>query len=138
MLTHAGSPLNPRSWGRDLPRGGGAGRSPSNSRFLRRSDGHGCTFRRDCRGDRLARRRERALRAATLRLKAIFSALTRSGMRPVPAPYDSHADTFARRLRDMDAVLVWVDPDAGGRNRNALDGISSRVGRIVASAPIPT
>ena len=38
--------------------------------------------------------------------------------------------TFARRLRDMDAVLVWVNPVDAGRNRNALDDIL----RDVASA----
>ena len=60
----------------------------------------------------------------TGRLKAIFAALTRGGMRPVPAPYDErHADAFARRLRDMDAALVWVNPVDAGRNRKALDDI---------------
>jgi hypothetical protein len=74
-----------------------------------------------------------ALQPETGRLKAIFAALTRSGMRPVPAPYDERqAHAFARRLREMDAVLVWVNPVDAGRNRKALDDIL----RDVASAGV--
>jgi len=73
----------------------------------------------------------------TGRLNAIFSALIRSGMRPVPAPYDErHADAFARRLRETDAVLVWVNPIDAGRNRKALRySARGRVGRIVRQRP---
>jgi hypothetical protein len=49
-------------------------------------------------------------------------------MRPEPAPYDEgHSGAFAQRLRDMDAVLVWVNPVAAGRNRKALDNILREV-----------
>jgi hypothetical protein len=69
----------------------------------------------------------------TGRLKAIFSALTRGGIRPVPAPYDERqADAFAQRLRETHAVLVWVNPLDAGRNRKALDDIL----RDVASAGV--
>lgn len=75
----------------------------------------------------------------TGRLNAIFSALIRSGMRPVPAPYDErHADAFARRLRETDAVLVWVNPIDAGRNRKALDDILREVasaGSFVSAHP---
>ena len=41
-----------------------------------------------------------ALQPETSRLKAIFAAVSRSGMRPEPEPYDEgHADAFGRRLR---------------------------------------
>src|SRR5437660_2398269 len=64
----------------------------------------------------------------TGRLKAIFAALSRRGMRPEPAPYDErHSGAFAQRLRDMDAVLVWVNPVDAGRNRTALDNILREV-----------
>jgi hypothetical protein len=60
----------------------------------------------------------------TGRLKAIFAALIRTGLRPEPAPYDeSHADAFIRRLHQVDAVLVWVNPIDAGRSRKALDEI---------------
>jgi hypothetical protein len=69
-----------------------------------------------------------ALQPETGRLKAIFAALSRRGMRPEPAPYDEgHSGAFAQRLRDMDAVLVWVNPVAAGRNRKALDNILREV-----------
>jgi hypothetical protein len=73
------------------------------------------------------------LQPETGRLKAIFAALGRRGMRPEPAPYDErHSGAFARRLREMDAVLVWVNPIDAGRNRTALDEIL----RDVASAGV--
>jgi hypothetical protein len=65
-----------------------------------------------------------ALQPESGRLKAIFAALSRSGLRPEPAPYDErHSGAFAQRLREMDAVLVWVNPVDAGRNRTALDEI---------------
>jgi hypothetical protein len=74
-----------------------------------------------------------ALQPETGRLKAIFAALKRAGMRPEPAPYDEgHAGAFTRRLRGMDAALVWVNPVDKGRNRKALDAIL----REVASAGV--
>jgi hypothetical protein len=74
-----------------------------------------------------------ALQPETSRLKAIFAALGRRGMRPEPAPYDeAHADAFGRRLRELDAVLVWVNPLDAGRSRKALDDIL----REVASAGV--
>jgi hypothetical protein len=67
------------------------------------------------------------------RLKAIFAALSRRGMRPEPAPYDErHSGAFAQRLGAMDAVLVWVNPIDAGRNRTKLDEIL----RDVASAGV--
>src|SRR5438270_11918887 len=69
-----------------------------------------------------------ALQPENGRLKAIFAALSRSGLRPEPAPYDErHSGAFAQRLRDMDAVLVWVNPVDAGRNRTALDNILREV-----------
>jgi hypothetical protein len=74
-----------------------------------------------------------ALQPETGRLKAIFAALSRRGMRPKPAPYDErHPGAFAQRLRGMDAVLVWVNPIDAGRSRKALDDIL----REVASAGV--
>ena len=65
-----------------------------------------------------------ALQPETGRLKAIFAALERAGLRPQPAPYDErHADAFTQRLREADAALVWVNPLDKGRNRKALDAI---------------
>jgi hypothetical protein len=72
-----------------------------------------------------------ALQPETGRLKAIFAALNRRGLRPEPAPYDEgHSGAFARRLREMDAVLVWVNPIDVGRNRTALDEILREVASI--------
>ena len=69
-----------------------------------------------------------ALQPETGRLKAIFAALNRRGMRPEPAPYDErHSDAFTQRLHSMDAVLVWVNPIDAGRNRTALDDILREV-----------
>jgi hypothetical protein len=74
-----------------------------------------------------------ALQPETGRLKAMFAALHRGDLRPEPAPYDEcHADAFAQRLREMDAVLVWVNPIDAGRSRKALDEIL----RDVAAAGI--
>src|SRR5947209_16211736 len=65
-----------------------------------------------------------ALQPETGRLKAIFAALSRAGLRPEPAPYDeAHAAAFTQRLREADAALVWVNPVDKGRNRKALDDI---------------
>jgi len=75
----------------------------------------------------------------TGRLQAIFAALTRSGFRPEPAPYDErHSDTFAKRLQSVDAVLVWVNPIDAGRNRKALDNIlreTASAGVFVSADP---
>jgi hypothetical protein len=69
-----------------------------------------------------------ALQPESGRLKAIFAALSRRGMRPEPASYDErHAGAFAQRLREMDAVLVWVNPVDAGRSRKALDDILREV-----------
>jgi hypothetical protein len=75
----------------------------------------------------------------TGRLKAIFAALTRSGYRPEPAPYDErHSDKFAKRLHSVNAVLVWVNPIDSGRNRKALDNIlreTASAGVFVSAHP---
>src|SRR5947209_3996132 len=69
-----------------------------------------------------------ALQPETGRLKAIFAALSRRGMRPEPAPYDErHSGAFTERLREMHAVLVWINPIDAGRNRTALDDILREV-----------
>lgn len=69
----------------------------------------------------------------TGRLKAIFAALTRRGMKPEPAPYDEgHADALTKELHSMNAVLVWVNPIDRGRNRKGLDEIL----RDIASAGV--
>jgi hypothetical protein len=74
-----------------------------------------------------------ALQPETGRLKAIFAALNRAGLRPEPAPYDeAHGAAFAQRLCQIDAALVWVNPVDKGRTRKALDGIL----REVASAGV--
>lgn len=64
----------------------------------------------------------------TGRLKAIFGALNRRGMKPEPAPYDERrSDAFIQRLHQMQAVLVWVNPIDAGRSRKALDDILREV-----------
>ena len=69
-----------------------------------------------------------ALQPETGRLKAIFAALSRAGLRPEPAPYDErHSGTFTQRLHEVDAALVWVNPLDKGRNRKALDDILREV-----------
>src|SRR5947209_8547242 len=80
-----------------------------------------------------------ALQPENGRLKAIFAALNRVGLRPEPAPYDErHAGAFTQRLREMDAALVWVNPVDAGRNRKALDEILREVaaaGAFVSAHP---
>src|SRR5947209_9228656 len=80
-----------------------------------------------------------ALQPETGRLKAIFAALNRSGLRPEPAPYDEcQSGAFAQRLREMDAVLVWVNPVDIGRSRKALDEIlreAASAGVFVSAHP---
>jgi Domain of unknown function (DUF6815) len=74
-----------------------------------------------------------ALQPDTGRLKAIFAALERAGLRPQPAPYDErHAGAFTQRLREVDAALIWVNPLDKARTRKALDAIL----REVASAGV--
>lgn len=74
-----------------------------------------------------------ALQPETSRFKGIFAALNHRGFRPEPAPYDKrHVGAFAQRLREVDAVLVWVNPMDAGRSRKALDNIL----RDVAAAGI--
>jgi hypothetical protein len=80
------------------------------------------------RGDKEARER---LRPDTSRFNAIFKALERRGLRLEAVLYDEEdSSAFSRRLRQMDAALVWVNPIDAGRTRNALDDIL----RDVASA----
>lgn len=80
-----------------------------------------------------------ALDPSSGRVKAIFAALSRSGMRPQPAPYsESHSDAFTRQLYEADAALVWVNPLDAGRNRKALDNILREVaatGVFVSAQP---
>jgi hypothetical protein len=73
------------------------------------------------RGDKHARE---ALHPETGRLKDIFIALNRRGLRPEAAPYDEQESVaFSKRIRQTDAALVWVNPIDAGRSRTALDQI---------------
>ena len=77
------------------------------------------------RGDRQMRDEARG---ETSRLKAIFSALARQGLRAEPAVYsEAFAEEVRDQLLDMDGVLVWVDPISAGARRDELDDLLREV-----------
>ena len=62
------------------------------------------------------------------RLTPIFEALAREGVAAKPAVYaEEAADAVRAQLLGMDAVLVWVDPISGGRDRSQLDPLLREV-----------
>jgi Domain of unknown function (DUF6815) len=66
------------------------------------------------------------------RLRPILAAMTKIGLTVEPVLYDETvADGLVDRLRGFDAVLVWVDPISGERDREALDALL----RDVAGGP---
>ena len=88
------------------------------------------------RGDRQMRDEARG---ETSRLKAIFQALARQGLRAEPAVYsEAFADEVRDQLLSADGVLVWVDPISGGLRRNSLDQLLREVatsGVLVSTHP---
>ena len=55
------------------------------------------------------------------RFGAVFEALTALGAKAEPAVYhDDFCDDVRRQLLQVHAVLVWVNPIEGGRNRSVL------------------
>lgn len=73
------------------------------------------------------------------RYAAVARALREAGLAVEPAVY---ADEFADEVRDqvkrVDAVLVWVNPIEGGRDRSVLDAMLREVaarGVIVSASP---
>jgi hypothetical protein len=62
------------------------------------------------------------------RLKPIFAAMTETGLAVEPLLYDeAAAGDLVDRLCRFDAVLVWVDPISGDRDRFALDALLRHV-----------
>jgi hypothetical protein len=58
------------------------------------------------------------------RLQPILAAMTAAGLAVEPVLYDEAAgDGFVDHLSGFDAVLVWVDPISGERDRAALDAL---------------
>jgi hypothetical protein len=71
------------------------------------------------RGDRETRA---TANVQTSRLAPIFAALAAEGVAAEPAVYCEEAAAEVRaQLLGIDAVLVWVDPLSGGRDRSQLD-----------------
>ena len=62
------------------------------------------------------------------RFAAVFEALSALGARPEPALYrDDCCDAVRRQLLQVDGVLVWVNPEEGGRDRSMLDAMLREV-----------
>jgi len=71
--------------------------------------------------------------ASETRFRSIFDAFGARGVRAEPVIYDdSVADRVRERLRELAAVLVWVDPIVRGQDRTVLDAVL----REVASAGV--
>lgn len=86
------------------------------------------------RGDAEARR---TADPATARLSPIFRALSDAGLAAEPCVYDENlADEVRTQLLACDAVLVWVNPIAGGQRRRRLDALLEEVvaAGVLASA----
>ena len=75
----------------------------------------------------------------TSRFLPLFQTLTGLGMQAEPVVYhDDFADAVRTQLERMDAVLVWVNPIEGGRDRSRLDAMLREVaayGVYVSSHP---
>jgi hypothetical protein len=62
------------------------------------------------------------------RFLKVFQALEQLGLRTEPAVYhDDFCDEIRRQLMQVDAVLVWVNPVQGGRDRSILDAMLREV-----------
>jgi uncharacterized protein DUF6815 len=62
------------------------------------------------------------------RFATVFQALAALGMQAEPAVYhDDFCDEVRRQLLQVHAVLVWVNPIEGGRNRSVLDAMLREV-----------
>lgn len=76
---------------------------------------------------------------AESRFAALFHALHHAGVDAVPAVYhDDFADEVESQLRGIPVVMVWCNPIEGGRRRNRLDAMLSRVaasGTLVSAHP---
>jgi glutathione synthase/RimK-type ligase-like ATP-grasp enzyme len=60
----------------------------------------------------------------TSRFKAIFAALSDSGITAVPIVYeDDRAESVRAELATLNGVLVWVNPIHEGRDRNKLNAL---------------
>jgi hypothetical protein len=60
----------------------------------------------------------------TTRLRAIFEAIEAAGGRTEALLFSEEvADQMRERIASLDAVLTWVDPIVGGRDRSVLDGL---------------
>ncbi|MES3028399.1 MAG: Cj0069 family protein [Pseudomonadota bacterium] len=88
------------------------------------------------RGDAQARR---DVQPQTSRLRAVFEALERQGITAIPAVYvEDQLEDLRIQLRDVDGVLVWVDPISAGQRRTALNLLLDEVaaaGVFVSALP---
>lgn len=76
-------------------------------------------------GDEQARRNATP---ANNRFAPLFDAFAASGIDAEPAVYhDTFCDTVREQLMQVDAVLVWVNPIEGGRDRSLLDAMLREV-----------
>jgi hypothetical protein len=74
------------------------------------------------------REQRRTATPAKSRFAPVFEALAALGARAEPAVYhDDFHDEVRRQLLAVDAVLVWVNPIEGGRDRSVLDAMLREV-----------
>lgn len=76
---------------------------------------------------------------AETRFRAIFDAFAARDVAAEPVVYDDAiADRVRAQLRDLDAVLVWIDPIVRGQDRSILDALLREVadaGVVVSTHP---
>jgi len=62
------------------------------------------------------------------RFSKVYAALNAHGMNAEPALYDdAHCAAVRSQLMQVDGVLVWFNPDEGGRDRSLLDAMMREV-----------
>jgi len=80
-----------------------------------------------------------ATKVETSRFAGVATALAAAGAEVVSAPYaDDFAEEIHSRLQHVDAVLVWLNPVEGGRDRSILNAMLREVastGVLVSAHP---
>jgi hypothetical protein len=73
------------------------------------------------------------------RFSQLFQALAAAGIEAEPAVYnDAFCAEVRQQLRQVDAVLVWVNPIEGGQDRSMLDNMlrdAAAAGVFVSTHP---
>jgi hypothetical protein len=77
-----------------------------------------------------------AVTAPDSKLRGVFAAFAAEGIAAEPVPYtDESADAVAAQLRELDGVLVWVNPIEAGKDRSRLDAVLRETPAWVSAHP---